>query len=186
METVVVFDIESSKMPEWKIPSDSPEQPHIVQLAAALYNVQTKEIIQSMDVIVRPDGWEIEQVTIDIHGITQEHALEVGIPEEVALEMLICMAGDATRVCYNRTFDQRMIRIALKRYEYAEQAIDKWAEKDNFDCAMQMARKAIGGKQPKLVDAYQHLTGKTLENAHTALADMKACAEIYFIMKESE
>ncbi|MBL4651290.1 MAG: 3'-5' exonuclease [Flavobacteriales bacterium] len=181
--TILFYDTETTDMPNWKIPSDDVTQPHLVQLAAILCDADTKEIIQSIDLIIKPEGWESSKEALETHGITEEFALEHGIPEPYVVGMLELMRGDALRVAYNKTFDQRIIRIAYKRY-CKEELIDSWAEKDDHKCAMQMARKAMGGKNPKLIDAYKHFTGKELENAHSAMADTLACMEVYFAIRE--
>lgn len=193
MKTILFYDTETTGLPNWKVPSEDESQPHLVQLAAILANAETKEVIQSFDLIVKPDGWEIPDEVAEIHGITTEKALEVGVPEGFAVMMLHLMRGQADRVAHNRTFDQRIIRIGMKRY-MAEEAIESWAEKDDHECTMLMAKPIMkmepkgryGYKSPKLEEAYKHFTGKDLENAHTAMADAKACMEIYFAMKEGE
>lgn len=173
------YDTETTGIPNWKVPSDSPEQPHLVQLAAILVNAETREVVNSMDVIIKPDGWEIPEETIAIHGITMEKAEKEGIPEKEALEKLLAMRGDHERVAFNKTFDQRIIRIACKRY-LDEEAIEKWAVKEDHHCAMRMAKSVIGGKQPKLVEAYKHFTGTEMEGNHNAMADTEACMKVYW------
>lgn len=91
----IFFDTETTGIPNWKEPSEHPDQPHIVQLAAELVDLDTQEVLDSMDVIVKPDGWIISEEMTAIHGITNEHALEVGIPEELALDMLLAMRQKA-------------------------------------------------------------------------------------------
>ncbi len=185
---ILGFDTETSDMPIWGMPSEDPDQPHIVQLAAVLADSSTREVIEKMDVIVRPDGWDIKQETIDKHGITMERAMAEGIPEAQALDAFNQMwLKCQLRTAFNTTFDNRIIRIAQMRYfntEHAHHAewIRSWHEdKELYYCAMYGAKKAMGVKKlPTLGEAYQHFTGKPLENAHQAMADTMACMEIYF------
>lgn len=180
MKTLLHYDTETTGITNWEIPSEDPSQPHIVQLAAILCEEETRKPIQSINLIIKPEGWVIPPEVTEIHGITTEYALAVGVPEALAVHMLLSMCGQADRVAYNKTFDQRIVRIALKRFVFSEAAIEKWAEKDNHHCAMRMAKQVMGGKQPKLAEAYKFFTGQDLEDAHSAMADTQACMTVFF------
>lgn len=192
MNSIIVFDTETTGIPDWKIPSESESQPHLVQLAAHQYDLTKGRIVQSMDVIIKPDNWEIPQDVSEIHGITQEYALDVGIPEKLALDMFLELWGGRLRVAHNTTFDNRIIRIATKRYA-PEHVIQTWADGD-YECTgllskpiMQMLPKnKCGFKMPKLEEAYKYFTGKELQNAHSAIADCNACLEIYLAIKSQK
>jgi len=193
MKTITFYDTETTKYPEWGIPSGDEKQPHLVSLAAIQCSAETEEIIQSFELIIKPDGWETTEDALKVHGITTEFALMVGVPEQFAVEILIELCGDSVRVAHNKTFDQRIIRIALKRL-FSKQLQEKWAEKESHKCTMQMARPIMklkdkngkSGKAPNLAEAYKFFIGEDLENAHSAMADTVACMEIYFAMKELE
>lgn len=179
-DNILFYDTETTGLPIWKIPSDSPEQPHLVQLGAILCDRQSGTVLGEMNVIIKPNGWVIPQETIDVHGITQEQAMKEGIPEKEALKILLKMADRAVeRNAYNKTFDQRIIRMACKRY-LTEVEIDKWAIKDDHSCSMRMAQKIIGGRSPKLEASYKHFTGEDFVGAHDAMNDTKACMKVYY------
>jgi len=182
MSELIFFDTETTGLPNWKTPSGGEDQPHIVQLAAVQVDVETKKIIQSIDLIVRPDGWEIPQETIDIHGITNEMAMDVGIPESDVLAIFLQLWRGRKRIAYNTTFDNRIIRIATKRYA-DEAVIDAWKGGD-YKCAMIASKKAMGVKSVKLVDAYKHFIGEDLEDAHSAMADTLACMSVYYAIED--
>lgn len=184
MNTLFGFDTETTGIPNWKIPSDDDLQPHIVQVAGVIMNADTTDIIQSIDVIVRPHDWVIPKDLTEIHGISHEYAMDVGLHEKVVAEMIYEMAKGRKRIAYNTTFDNRIIRIALKRY-FGSELADDW-KKGEYECAMMLAKKTMGGKQPKLIDAYRHFTGLELENAHSAMADTHAAMEVYFACKSAE
>ena len=190
MNLVCAYDTETTGLPDWKNPSDSHHQPHLVQLAAILADEDTGKVISTLDLIIQPDGWDIPQEVADIHGITNEIANEVGVNEMDAVALFLQMVGSAKRLAHNRTFELRIIRIATKRY-FPENVQEKWAEKENHDCTMIMAKPIMqmepkgryGYKSPKLSEAYQHFMGKELQDAHSAIADARACLDIYFAMK---
>lgn len=54
MNPAIVYDCETTGIPLFEQPSEDPRQPHIVQLAACLVDLDTRDTIASIDVIVRP------------------------------------------------------------------------------------------------------------------------------------
>ena len=200
MNLALFYDTETTGLPDFKAPSESAHQPHIVQLAALLMDMDTRETIQSMDVIVRPNGWAIPDEVAAVHGITTEHAKAVGIPERLAVEMFMELWNSRNRVAHNEQFDARILRIALMRHQgdifhspSGKSVPDIWKE-GRAECTARMATpicqipptakmvKAgfIKFKTPNLSEAYRHFTGGELQNAHSAIADVMACRDVYF------
>lgn len=190
MNLAIFFDTETTGLPQFNEPSEGENQPHIVQLAANLVDLDSRKVIQSMDVIVKPEGWEIPAEVAEIHGITTEYALQVGIPEKQAVEMFLALWAGRLRVAHNTTFDNRIIRIATKRY-CSEEVIDAW-QAGEYQCTgaltkpiMQMLPKnKFGYKMPKLKEAYLHFIGQELQDAHSAMADTNACMSVFFAAKD--
>ena len=186
MNKITFYDTETTNMVKWKEPSGGENQPHLVSLCAIQCNEDTEEVIQRIDLIVKSEGWESCEEALAVHGITKDFSIEVGVPEPLAVRILLELCKGSVRAAHNRTFDQRIIRIALKRYFPDEKTIEKWANKEDHLCTMLSGKDAMGVKKwPKLEEAYLHFTGKTLENAHNATADTEACMEIYFAMKKA-
>ena len=203
MNTILFFDTETTGLPDFKAPSEAPHQPHIVQIAALLVDTDTRRTISSMDVIVRPDAWTIPEEVAAVHGITTEHAFDVGIPERLAVEMFMALWFHRTRVAHNEQFDARILRIALMRYqnnvveEFGKPMPDVWKE-GKSECTARLATpicaipptermRAAGRlhhKTPNLGEAYRHFTGREIENAHSAMADVRACMDVYFAIKD--
>lgn len=198
MNLALFFDTETTGLPDFKAPSEADHQPHIVQLAALLVDLDTRQTIQSMDVIVRPDGWTIPDEVAAVHGISTEHAAEVGIPERMAVQMFMELWSGRNRVAHNQQFDARILRIALMRH-VDTQAADIWKE-GAAECTAIMAAPIcqlppseaqqkntnFKRKTPTLGEAYRHFTGKELQNAHSAMADVLACRDVYFAIKEAQ
>ena len=195
----LIYDTETQGLPLFSEPSEDPRQPHVVQLAALLVDVDTRKVIASMDVIVRPDGWTIPDDVAAIHGITTERALEVGVSESMAIGMFMELYEASgilgCRVAHNEQFDARIIRIALMRYDTPEEA-DRW-KAGRAQCTQRLstpilnlpptekmlAKKMRGPKSANLREAYKHFTGLELQDAHSALADARACMDVYFAIK---
>lgn len=114
MSILLPFDFETSDMPDFKNPSYLPHQPHIVQIGALLVDdSKGDEIIKSMNVMIKPEGWEIAQGAFEAHGITMERAMDEGIPELDAVEEFMGMwVTSDLRIAHNESFDARIMRIA--------------------------------------------------------------------------
>lgn len=190
MTLFLPLDTETTGLPVWSEPSGSENQPHIVQLAAHLVDADTRKISQTLNVIVRPENWDIPQETIDVHGITKEYAMDVGVSEKLAVEMLLDMWAGRKRIAHNTTFDNRIIRIAIKRY-WGDKLAAEWKEGE-YECTGLLSKNILklepknkyGFKMPKLVEAYKFFFDKELEDAHSALADVNACLDVYWAIKD--
>lgn len=49
MNRVVFFDTETSSLPLFKLPSEHPDQPHIVQLGACLVDIDTRKVLSTAE-----------------------------------------------------------------------------------------------------------------------------------------
>lgn len=190
------YDTETTGLPLFRERSEHPGQPHIVQLAAALVNMQTAAVVSSIDVIVRPAGYTIPEQVSAIHGITTERAMDEGVPEPLVLQMLLDLwGGRRTRIAHNEQFDARIVRIATLRHR--PDMADPW-EAGKAECTAAMATPimklpptakmlAVGRTHPKtpnLGEAYRHFTGQELQDAHSAMPDVLACKAVYFAIKK--
>lgn len=196
------YDTETTGLPLFREPSEDPRQPHIVQLAASLVDSETRRTIASIDVITRPDGWTIPDEVAAIHGITTEHASDVGVCEKLALRMALELWSAAgKRVAHNEQFDARLVRIGLLRHLNGSDTsvlADTWAA-GIAECtqilstphvkAPPTAKMIAAGrnhyKSANLGEAYKHFLGKDLENAHSARADVDACIAVYFAIQDA-
>lgn len=205
MSKALFFDTETTGLPLFSEPSEHPAQPHIVQLAACLVDLDTRTTLASLDVIIRPDGWDIPQEVSAIHGITTEMAMDLGVPEGQAVDMFLALWGNRHRIAHNESFDARILRIAIKRHldsrneDLLVPLSDEW-KNGQAECtarlstpicrlpptAKMLAAKRNNHKTPKLTEAYLHFFGKEFENAHSALADVRACMDVYFAIKDGK
>lgn len=184
-QLINVFDFETTGIPDWKQPSEAGHQPHIVEVAALLCDA-AGNIIDRYQAIVRPNGWEISPEMTAIHGISQEQAMDEGIPEIEALEGFLAihtLAG--IRVAHNATFDDRIARIAIARY-HGKDLADSFKDSSTKFCTCYESRPLLnlpGKKLPSLAEAYKHFTGEDLVEAHRAMPDALACARVYFALQ---
>jgi DNA polymerase III subunit epsilon len=193
MNPAIFYDTETSGLPLFSEPSEDPRQPHIVQLAAQLVCLDTRAVLDQMNVIVKPDGWTIPKEVSDIHGITTERALAEGVSEALVLEQFMAMWQQRMRIAHNESFDARIIRIAQSRFGYDETQLALWKGGKAL-CTQRMATpimktpptpkmRAAGFfkfKSANLQEAHQFFCGSKFDDAHSAMADVKACMAVYF------
>jgi len=187
---ILFFDTETNGLPDFNKRASDPSQPHIVQLAAILTSDEG-ETLESHNVIVKPDGWEITKELSDIHGITNDKAKAIGLDEKLVTGLLLEMITKANLiVAHNVTFDKFMARIAMRRFGLLSDEQDTWWKELKTFCTMKSSTEICkipsptrrGNKWPKLAEAYEHFFKQPLESAHDALADVTACKSIYFML----
>lgn len=196
---ILALDTETQGLPDFRAPSDAPHQPHIVQLAMVLLDDDMREQA-SVSLIIRPDGWEIPDEVAAIHGITTEKALALGVEEKIATRLYAAMlyGGGATLVAHNLPFDQRIMRIAMLRAGFTKDWME--ARPVSTFCTMEVATPIVnlpptermikaGFNKPKnagLGECIKFFFGETLEGAHDALVDVRACIRVYHELKRRE
>lgn len=188
---VLFFDTETTGIPEKHAKWDLGymEFPHVVQLAW-IHGCREESHI------IRPDGWEIPQETVEVHGITTEYALEHGEPFAAVVDMFIQDCHDSGLICgHNIYFDTSVLKANILRelgreyYEAndVEQALHKYKRIDTMRASNKWvdARTASGVKKwPKLCELYSRcFPGETFA-AHDALEDTKAVARCLPILIE--
>ena len=200
------FDTETTGLPNFKLPINHPDQPHIVQLAAILAD-ENGDIKAEMNFIIKPDNWTIPPEVSKIHGITTGDAIEFGIPIAMALNIFMEMYKKADYlVAHNIDFDIRMLRrysrdLSKNIFENGE-TVNFCTMKNMIDvCKLELTDKQKnsqknsngwsppGGwpkyKSPTLSEAYWHLFSDPLDGAHNAMVDVKACHGIFYEIYEN-
>lgn len=198
MELILFYDTETNGVPQWNLPSEDPSQPHVTQLAAELCDERNGNVVASMDVLIKPDGWTIPAELEELTGITTALAFAKGIPLADALNRFTELWKRCTmRVAHNESFDARMLRIEYFRELDADDPLhDEWKAGAAF-CTQGRSTKIINlpptakmlaagrrhAKSPNLAEAYKFFTGKELVGAHNAAIDLAACRDVYYGIK---
>lgn len=191
IDDVLFFDTETTGIPErsWNWDTDFEQYPHVVQMAW-LHGCKVETHI------IRPDGWEIPQETVDVHGITTEYALEHGEPFASVVDMFVQDCHDAGLICgHNIHFDTSIIKANILRElgrEYydandVENALYKGKRIDTMRPTMKWvdARMANGRlKFPNLSELYSRCFPGESFPAHDALEDVKAVAKCLPVILE--
>lgn len=205
-----IFDFETSGLPLFNEPSEDPRQPHICEVAVLLFD--GTELVDTMHHVIKQDGWNVDPEAFKAHGITLERSMQDGVDEWVAhAKFHQFMQRTDVRVAHNEQFDQRIARIAYKRFNDGEEGweatgqdvrdtlADMFKARPSY-CTMKtstpilnlpateaMRRSGRGSwkKQPSLAEAYRYFFKEDFDNAHSALADTWACARVYFKLTQN-
>jgi DNA polymerase-3 subunit epsilon len=180
----LVIDTETSGIPARGELVTSPSYPHLVQLAGLLIEDGVERA--SFDLTVYPESWEIPAEAAAVHGVDQDLARSVGVPLRLAVAAFTNFARRADEVAgHNLEFDLGVLRAAMHRVGApplplppAVCTADLGVDVAKLPATERMIAYGRGAqhKRPKLSELYEHLFGETFEDAHSAIADCRACA----------
>lgn len=178
--TPLIFDVETTGKCDFKSPPEAPHQPRVVQLAAMLVDATGKEL-HSLNLMIRPDGFQIPKEASDIHGITHDMAARHGVSMQHAASLFSALVNRCDQlVAHNIDFD-----LLLMRGECHKATVRfPWESKQKVCtmAAMTPICKLPGNygsyKWPKLQEAHLHAFGKEFDGAHDAMADVRACWDL--------
>lgn len=174
------FDCETTGLIDFKAPISA--TPRIVQLAALITDSEGVEY-GSLNHLIKPDNWTIPDEAAKIHGITTDIALEKGVAicEVMGVFKQLVTLCDVI-IAHNIAYDIRIVQGEMHRLsaELPERELVCTMLAMTKVCKIPHAKWKNRIKWPKLVEAYKHCFGKEFDKAHDALADVKACRDIYF------
>lgn len=197
MALAVFYDTETTGLPRADLPLGHPYQPHLVQVAALLVDLDTRLVVSTLDVLVHPAGWTITDEATAIHGITHEMASDAGVQEAVACRLLLQLCAGRLRVGHNERFDATIVATALIRY-CGFVAPYQWGSSPKF-CTMAAAKPIMKlpasqrlidegrgheFKDPRLSEAYSFFCGLPMTGAHNARMDARATMEVFFALRD--
>lgn len=184
------FDTETTGVPQnYKAPiTDLDNWPRLVQLGWILCDRQGNEIETGND-IIKPDGFIIPEAASKVHQITTIKAILVGKDLSTVLHKFISASKQAKYlVGHNVSFDVNVVGAELLRiksdYSIANQAsIDTMLKSINYCAIPSEFTYGEKYKWPKLQELHKKLFGYEFEDAHDAMADIRATKKCFFEMK---
>ncbi len=182
---LLFFDIETNGLPiDYKASyTDVDNWPRVIQLGWILTD-ENGQVIESRANLIKPDGWMVptEDFWKD-NGHSNERNEAEGIPIREALMAFYAAKLHAdVLVGHNLNFDHRILWA-----EFIRNGLEPRSGMTKI-CTMMKStsfcripgKNGKGFKWPKLEELYGVLFGKTLENAHDAMADITATKECFF------
>lgn len=190
MSQTLFIDIETNGLPEtagfnkYYEPSDTRyyDNSRVLELAYIIYD-KNGILIKSKQFVITPDGFTV--TNSHIHGITEEIIANDGKSIHNVLEEFEKDLVDVNLiVAHNLLFDMNIMMSECYRYE-KNNLINILSDNVKFDCTMNKGKKHFKLlKSPKLVDLYEKLFNKKIEQKHRALSDAEICADCYYKMKQ--
>ena len=150
----------------------------------------------SLKTLIKPDGWTIPAGASRVHGISTNDCAAFGIPIKHAAATFNRMLDNATvLVAHNIKFDLFLLDVECRRLGKTDFADDK----SQF-CTMEESapivdlppteRMVAAGfdkpKPPKLEECIEFFFGEKLEGAHDVMADVQACARVFFELRRRD
>jgi DNA polymerase III epsilon subunit-like protein len=183
------FDTETTGLPKRGAnPLVNPEYwPRLVQVAWILCN-EDECILDEQSHIIYPDGYEIPDDAARIHGITTGIARKEGRPLADVLNWFSGAVGHSDLVIgHNVEFDRGVIAAEFCRAEqdsgfYSLSYLCTMKKSADF-CRIPYPSGRKGNKWPKLIELHQFLFSCPFDDAHDALADVRACHRCFFELK---
>ena len=175
-----VFDTETSGLFDFSKPADAPGQPRLASIAFVFLS-DDFEIEREFYRLVRPSGWTMPYGATRVNGLTNEMLHKDGIPVRAVLNAFNHLVDmNYTFVAHNIQFDMKVMRGELRRAglrDYRDELRTVCTMRSLTNVCRLPAKR--GFKWPTLTEAFDFCFGETFENAHTALADARACAKIF-------
>jgi len=125
--------------------------------------------------VIKPDDYYVTEESTKIHRISHDEAVQTGIPWKTAFQEFVEFVGDSTMVAHNSIFDENVVHAELLR-----RGMDtSFMKTHDFNCTYDMYKNKNCTRKGKLENVYEEIFGYKFDAAHNALADARACGEIY-------
>lgn len=180
---ITIFDTEvTGFLPEGRL----------CQLGMLSFEAETMTPTFEYCTLIQQDGMcSMSKGAQDVHGISIEACNKYGVDLYEALNQYIeAIKKSQIIMAYNDDFDRSIMvneaNIMGMKLPYPQRKCLMKVARDICKIPptpKMMAANFKGYKNPKLSEAYEIIIGKEMVNAHNALADARACFEIYKKLK---
>jgi DNA polymerase III subunit epsilon len=147
----------------------------IVQLAFIVTDNDGKEMASYNSLINTPV--EIGGEALEVHGKTKDMCERYGVEPITALSIFHGYAKRCDKVIgHNVYFDRCMVmnELVIAGRDW------QWLDDMPYDCTMAMMQDVCELPLTAAQEAYKYCFGVEFDGAHDALADVRACKDVYF------
>lgn len=195
MSYTLVFDTETTGLPQRGAAPELTKQPWIVQLAAILYRDSDQWPVGHMSTFLIPEHGDMkgsfgtEKFFVD-NKLTEEFILPSAMPTDLGIRIFNQFLGRANRcVAHNMAFDQGRMRDTYRRLTGKLHApfenLPRVCTMETLTPIMKLEGKFPGKyKWPNLAEAYKKFVDpEGFKDAHDAMNDVQACAKVLFAVE---
>ena len=186
----IIFDLETTGLPKkGSHYTDTKNWPRIV--CFSWYEYRNNKLFSQENHIVCPIDYRIPIESTNIHGVSNDMALNNGVPLEFVLNKFFNNIYDNTLlIAHNMSFDINVLKAELYRLKN-NIFLDKLNNtktlctklKTMKYCNIKFAN-SNRIKWPKLEELYFKLFNKPMKNAHNCEADVMNLSKCYFKLKQ--
>lgn len=186
----LIFDTETSDLPNPKIPLTARNQGRIIQLAWLLLDQEFNELDSYKEYLKINGEFDINPKAAERNGITAVLCDEKGVDRKEAMARLLKASWDLSTdtqvlmIAFNLWFDSQLVTTELQiaksilPYDWTKGFCPMLALTPI--CKLPHPRGWKGKyKWPKLQEAHVKIFGHEFEGAHDALADVRATARLF-------
>lgn len=192
---VIVFDTETTGLPKDRHskPENTHLFPYVCQLSWLVYDDTVGKIIKIANKIIKlPDGVNIPQECIDIHGITNEIMREKGENmKDILMEFTKDWLESHILIAHNLQFDSKVLQAEyyrnnminwLGRHRKIEYCTMKYGKHFTSIWRPSNYSNKMYQKPPKLIELHVELFKEEPKNLHNALIDVYVCFRCFYQM----
>jgi DNA polymerase-3 subunit epsilon len=110
---IFVLTAATSGLFDPKAADSANHQPRLLRVAGAIFDGDKE--VATVSSVIKPDGFRVDQSTVQFHGVTQEMAIELGLPIKTVLSMVYHMARACDSVVMWNDFYMRAVKAELER-----------------------------------------------------------------------
>ena len=191
------FDTETTGIKTWKDPEFKPA---LVQLGAILQHVESGRVLAEVNLIANQyQGKKIPAEAAAVHGITDDLAENYGVdPKLIDIIFAALLKKTDILVAHNMDYDLDIMHDNLPiSWNHKPVGEDKYfctmdrnvmnvkaphSDKAKRYFSSKGEKPKAPYKVPSLMETYQFYFGTGFEGAHDAMADIRACRDIFFKM----
>jgi len=159
-----------------------PKQARVCQIAMIWSDESGKSLMEYQS-LIKPENWDTDGKTHNFFGISYDDCAKYGVAQNTIIDIFTSISSNdnVQIVAHNSDFDKGMMEVENEYYR--EKRVGCPSISQNWYCTMKRnTHISPNGKWPKLDATLKHYTGKELIDAHDAMADTKACRDIFFAM----